>query len=594
MRYYADTESTLSNPTEIWLWGIKKENSKRFVGYDVESLLSKLEKISISEKSNKVNEVYFFNAKWDNSFILDYMLKNGFGNQFDDCGENGYFETYYNEMGTCFSVEIFFKKGRDLETNQKFFKSVKLIEAYNLLGGSIKKWGDKLNLPKGETPLYYKKPFIVSDEDIAYLDRDINILEKAYIYHISKGFIKKTKAANSLMMYKKSLNKNSKYDIFRDIFPILTDNFFPSYRGGWVFVNPLWKGREVKNFYWYDKKSMYPDKMKNFYLPWGYNKNYDGYKERNPVKLYIYNVDIKFKYKPFVIPFIRIKTEVKNKYPKEYDGEIQLTCVDLDLLKKHAYIDHIYFFNTYEFDKSKKNFYEFIVYWFNEKDEYEKKGDHLGVRLAKDVLVSLYGKLGSKINGYKMMVRLKDERLQWYKEKSEDREPYYIPVANFITSYSRLEMVEVCEKVGWKNVIYGDTDSIFTFVELVDNVGTKIGQWENKSPNMFGKKKVEKGTFFETKQYVLFCNNITDIKCSGLKKSSEYINLDDEIYKDLPVKPVIINKKTHYEQFINVIKNKTPIAVKKRKTVIGGSILYNTTFVAKFSEKTISIEEYLS
>lgn len=602
--YFADTESTTVAPIKVWLWGIKhSKKGTKYLGYDIKSLtecLFKLSKNITKCKKTFTPEVIFFNAKWDNSFILDYMLKNGFGWKKENEGKNGYVVPHYNEMGYCYSLDIFFYAGRRISgKTHNFYKKIRITESFHLLGGSIKSWGKFFNMPKGETPLYpfVPKNFVVPQKDIDYLWRDIEILEKAWNSFQEKGMKKRTKASNALYQYKYYLNKQQNKGMekcFRSKFPILENDFHTGYRGGWTFVNPLYKGIEVYNLYYYDIKSSYPHKLRDMLLPYGIPTIYQGYTPLKRSKLYIYNINIHFKYKPFVIPFIRIKSETKIKYPKEYKGELQVTIEELNQIKKHCNIYEIEYINTYEFKSNKVNFKQYIDYWYQEKARCELAGDDLGREIAKIMLNALYGKFGSKISNYEMECYLKDDKVSWRKHKIDDKDPIYTPVAMFVTAYSRSQIINTCEILGWKNVVYCDTDSIFSFKKLTVNVGNKLGQWEDKAIKEFNCKTIEKATFFETKQYAMYSNGISDIKCAGLKKRDEELTESEETENETGTQPFVFNKKCDYNTFVRLIKDKKPIEVKKRRTVSGGSQLYNTTFIPRFSEKSISVNEYIN
>lgn len=107
----------------------------------------------------------------------------------------------------------------------------------------------------------------------------------------------------------------------------------------------------------------------------------------------------------------------------------------------------------------------------------------------------------------------------------------------WIVAYSRLEMIEMMDKIGFKNVVYGDTDC----VKFLGEEGNKIMEQRNKEiekefKELFKRKKIKmddklgkwkfEGLFpkFKTigvKQYIKQdWNGVIETTCSGAEKRS--------------------------------------------------------------------------
>jgi hypothetical protein len=182
-------------------------------------------------RKNGTPKLFFFNSSFDCSFILDYLMKNGFGEREGEKGVQGYFTTNVTELGVMYSVDIFFRDALG-------YKNIKLKDARHNMGGSIKLWGKKLGFPKGETPI---KPdnlpsdYEPTESEIEYCKQDVRILKKGFMGLRERGMNKDTQASNALLHYKKILHGSKKgmvENTFRNIFPILSQDFSLSYRGG--------------------------------------------------------------------------------------------------------------------------------------------------------------------------------------------------------------------------------------------------------------------------------------------------------------------------------------------------------------------------
>lgn len=368
---------------------------------------------------------------------------------------------------------------------------------------------------------------------------------------------------DEITVYKKSLVKKNKNDLFRKIFPSLflkEDNFSrETYQGGIVgtgekifHVNKGNKNEEYK--YKHDEKgclidsnSMYPDKMKNYYLPFGKPKhitidNFINYETKGKLKDYLYLIDFftigKVELKKGKFPMLRVGGELNPDFNKReifttnnINGvnkqlRLQLTSVDYHNFLDSYNVMHIVPKKVLIFEKCKGIFDTFINYF------YEIKCNSKGSikQNSKLILNSTYGKFGTKKVDSRYTVDY-DNNLDTICYSKCDKQiisdSEYVPMASFITSYARQDLKEVAEKVGVKYIDYFDTDSLHFrkdknyVISKYDKIHkTKLGYWDIEG-------EYQGGIYLGAKRYAenIIKDNETkwEVKCCGIPKDNQSI-----------------------------------------------------------------------
>ena len=145
-----------------------------------------------------------------------------------------------------------------------------------------------------------------------------------------------------------------------------------------------------------------------------------------------------------------------------------------------------------------------------------------------------YGKFGEKAEKQNLQKRL-DENGDWYKyNKDEEHETgniltettgqyFYPPIAIYITSYARLQMMKYINEVGWNTVVYMDTDSIHLIGEKNYSKLIKEGCIHDTK---LGLLKLEEMCLGEKvlapKKYAYYdSDNNFKVKCAGLPKEAQ-------------------------------------------------------------------------
>lgn len=154
------------------------------------------------------------------------------------------------------------------------------------------------------------------------------------------------------------------------------------------------------------------------------------------------------------------------------------------------------------------------------------------------MLNSLYGKFGLNPNVRGKYPYLNDENIVKYKlYDAEIRDSIYIPVASFITSYARADIIRSSQKIkeysinkyGKDLYVYSDTDSIHCLFnenedlsEILDIDDYRLGAWKLES-------KFKKGKYLRQKCYIEqgFDDKI-NVTVAGLpKKLGDLVNFDN-------------------------------------------------------------------
>lgn len=490
--------------------------------------------------------VFFHNLKFDGSFIIHFLEKKGIE-----------YETFINDMGSWYSITL------NVEGyNIVFRDSLKILNfslaqiAKNILGGKVL---------KGDTPILDKKPEKIQPEWIEYVKTDIEILGKAIrgLYE-KENFTKFTAASETLKVYKENYNKNFKYQ-----FPKIDENIDKilrkGYKGGWTFANPRYQNKIINNdIVVYDKNSMYPAIMLNYALPYGKPKEYKGYKEPKLDKLYIYQIKISFDIKDKHLPTIQIKdkkiTTILGKRTTDYlyssndfIVDLVVTNYDLDLIKKH-YNCEIDYIRTFEFNSKMYMFTDFINHFSKEKIEGKKEGNLIKTQKAKLMLNSLYGKFGSRVEQRTKSCHIENGVLKFELDPVEIVDPIYLPVAMFITSIGRHEVITDAQK-NYDYFLYSDTDS----VHLIDHEGIdlpidkyKFGYWDLEY-------RAKRGKFLRSKLYI-------EEKTDG-EMVIRGAGMVDEVKKQVTFDNFNIGQVYHGKKATMQVK--------------GGVLIYNTDFTIK-------------
>ena len=319
-----------------------------------------------------------------------------------------------------------------------------------------------------------------------------------------------------------------------------------SYKGGFTYLNPLYKEKETGSGIVFDVNSMYPARMSYDLLPYSEPLFFKGKYEPDPnYPLYVQQLTCNFKLKKGKIPSIQIKHNsffIPNEYVESSDDcevTLVLTSVDLELFFENYDVTDITWHSGWKFKAMTGLFTDYINKWTEKKIEAKKAGNSALYRIAKLMLNSTYGKFGLNGNSRQKYPYLaEDGSVKYLMGEIEQRKTIYIPIASFITSYARAYIIKSSEiireyslkKYGYDAYVYSDTDSIHCLLspddepelsEYLEIDDYKLGAWKLEST-------FSKGKYLRQKCYIELNDDELNVTVAGMpKRLAKYINFDN-------------------------------------------------------------------
>ena len=282
------------------------------------------------------------------------------------------------------------------------------------------------------------------------------------------GQKKLTAASNALNDFKGRFSSKEYKKLFPELNAINDRDIRASYKGGWTYLNPVYKNKDIDIGSVYDVNSMYPWAMKYCLLPWGEPVYFSGnYKPNKMFPLYVINFTCEFQLKPGHYPSVQLKHTMyysDNEYitASLVPTTLTLTSVDYELfLENYNILGTIEFHGGYMFKARHGIFNEYIDFWYAQKTEAKRTGNKGLEKIAKLMLNSLYGKFGSRRDGKSKIPYYdpSDDIVRYKLGPKEERKGGYLPIATFITSYCRDKIIRTANLCG-ERFIYADTDSV--------------------------------------------------------------------------------------------------------------------------------------
>lgn len=478
-RFTADFETTTDDDDcRVWAWSICSIDEKFEFSYgnNISTIFD-----FFQAKGNA--KYYWHNLKFDASFLVDYMFKQGF--TYNDDKEHPRphtFCTLISSMGSWFCVDIW------LDRDEKGkLRHVQMIDSLKILNFSVAQVAKDFNLPISKLELDYREKreigHILTPHEIDYIRNDVEIMARALFIMFEQGYTKMTIASDAITEYKK-LNK-----AFRTYFPELTlemdAEIRESYKGGFTYLSPKYAGQKLGAGMTLDINSMYPSMMYNQPMPIDYPKLFSGEYEFDPeYPLYVIMFSCSFDIKKGKIPSIQLKRNMmfrSNEYIESTNGEVVdlcLTSVDYELFREQYNVQNLDFKGGYKFKSATGLFKSYIDKFMQMKIESKKAGNKAQTLIAKLFLNSLYGRFGLNPNTGTKIPMFVDGQVAYKIELAQegDRKPVYIPVASFITSYARAFIIRSSQMVrdwsiehkGFDAYVYSDTDSMKVLLDKSD------------------------------------------------------------------------------------------------------------------------------
>lgn len=544
--YVADFETTSFKYyeqygyTKVWLWAIC-DNEDNIVSHG-ESIDTFMD---YCKRNLKGRTIYFHNLKFDGSFILDYMLKQGYEYHQDLKEVDKGLSCLISDVGVWYSIDIKFNK----TTTLHFHDSLKLLPF------KVEKIAKDFNLGILKEHIDYED-YVVNDETLEYIYHDVRIVSQALKIIKGEGMTKMTTASCAYNNYKQTKAVASMQFYYPELDTELLRSWREAYRGGRSQVNPLYARKKLKNVRRYDINSMYPHIMRNLPLPYGEPIKYY---ERDKYNFELIHCRIGFILKDNHLPSLLKKglsfTEDTYYIETEDVEELWISNIDLQLVERNYDVYHLEIIETYGFYTTKLLFQDYVDYWYAKKQE-DKGAQRI---VDKLMLNSLYGKFGTNIDKRHKIPSIESDKVAFDNSEVEEGKQYYLPVAIAIVSWAHLLIDNAIHETGYENFVYCDTDSVHTLGTLPNDIV------DNKELGKFKLEAIEEECkYVRQKCYITKEEGNIHITCAGMpdRVKNKIIESDS-------------NPIEHFDVGLNLSGKLLP------KRVNGGTVLYETTFKIK-------------
>ena len=427
--------------------------------------------------------------KFDGEFIIHYLLTHGFVHVNEKKLGVNQFSTIISELNVFYCIKVKFKE----EVIISFFDSLKLLNF------SVEEVAKAFNLSIKKLEIDYKakreKGHKITDEEKEYLKHDVMIMSLALEKMFEMKITRMTIASNAMNFFKDTISKKRFEEWFKP--PLYDKDLRQAYKGGFTYLNEIYRGKEVKEGIVLDVNSLYPSVMYYSPMPYGEGIYFDGkYVPDKLYNLYIQNITCQFRIKKDMIPTIQIKNNlsfVPTEYLSSSNGEsinLTLTNVDLKLFLEHYDIYDVSYNWGWKYKSSTKIFKSYIDYWNELKVKATKEGNKPLRTIAKLMLNSLYGKFAASPEGRSKIPYLDNNIVKYKLSELEERTAYYLPISIFITSWARDKTIRSAQAV-YHRFIYADTDSLhLEGTDIPENLlisDTELGKWKIESTFKRGK-----------------------------------------------------------------------------------------------------------
>jgi hypothetical protein len=438
----------------------------------------------------------------------------------------------------------------------------------NYVKKPLKSIGDTLNLPKLD--INFEKD---SDEELeVYCMRDTEIIYlfiKQLVEFLQDNDLSRLKAtagALSLNIFKHKFYNDERSPIFIHDWKKTVLLERESYKGG---ITDCFQLGEKQETYKLDINSMYPKSMRDCRLP---SKLIAWVHESNRSQKELFHIYRRFKDLYGIIAKVIVNIPKKYAYIMHDYGlgkssfcygenmEITVCSPELNFIEKYGKIIKIKQLAIY---RMKRIFRKFVKFFYKLRLYYKQIGNDIYVEFCKLILNTLYGKFGQKATVSKMLTKddksiikyqeaimvmikrrkeileitdkdlenniiylgtiinvcelyLIDKKLYFIQQTSENSRDSFVAISSFITSYSRMMLVDYILKAKRKNVFYTDTDSLFVNQEGYNNLLEDIDTSE------LGKLKLE-----ETGSCIIYAPKFYDFnsyrKIKGVRQKNSIL-----------------------------------------------------------------------
>lgn len=461
--------------------------------------------------------LWFHNLRFDGSFILNWLFRNGWIWTKEFPKNNKEFTTLISSQNRWYSITL-----------KTAYNTIEIRDSAKLMPMTLDEIGKAFDTKHRKLSMEYKgyryAGCTISIEEMGYIRNDCLVLKEAIEFMISEKHDSLTIGSCCLKEYKFMFDKKEWEAIHPRLDLIGIDKkkygsetvdayVRKSYKGAFCYVNPKYAGKFVGAGFTFDVNSLYPFVMSSDsgnYYPVGTATFWKGnfIPDQAIGKCYFIRLKCRFRLKEGFLPTIQVKGNPyyrgnewlttsdifrKGKYYEEYvnrNGEtvkaelvLTLTWLDYKLMKEHynfiyeEILDGCYF-NT------AIGLFDVYIDKYRKLKETSTGGKRTEAKLFQN---NLYGKLATSTNAdYRKPSLGVDGCLELDLEDDDPKAALYIPQGSMITSYARYYTITHAQK-NYNIFAYSDTDSLHLLYDNdnlpvdIDVHPTRYGAWKKES-----------------------------------------------------------------------------------------------------------------
>ena len=512
-----DEESIMKKETSIWLSSFIDETNKpeeeRNYFYTIESWLDKLNELTTEKWKGKHRQiknviVYIYNLSFEYSFIFPKLLDRGFKFKpaIEDEDEN-VFNSVSNK--TCASVwQCSFKFGKKNGI-------VILRDLSKVFPGGLANVAKSFDLPTQKGEIDYTKNrlhnYKVTDEEKLYNFKDTRIIIDILLImqkKDDKDFWKSCSAATY------SCRKMIRYafphaykpmKVFRRFYPELGQDESEFLRhgvaGGITYAPARYQFKDIKEEIGHlDIHQAHPNSAYRYLMPWGEGEYFKGKPNLNHYRIRALHVLVSYSGVKLHSIIKLIGVDMATDYELwlwDFELFTMFKCYeDLKVTYLDGYEYHAKYFmwRNYYLDNYKKRLIA------------KKNHDNFNIQQYKLLNNSTYGKLLE--NGHDTIYEnyiddngLIDSKILPNPHAKLNASFTYLPGGSCISARTRCYLVESALKLGYENVVYFDTDSIFYILNDESREGMKQLSIGDNLGDFGIEKTIKRGQFAAPKRY---------------------------------------------------------------------------------------------
>lgn len=491
-----DEESLAKQETSAWLGCFIDETSKpedaSSYFYSMGEFVDRLESETKKQPRRTANEtrkcanvcVYIYNLSFEWSFLLPVLLERGFqfSATFDKEEEKVYTTVSTKSVSSVWEVRLRF---------DKYHGDIVIRDLAKIYGGGLanvaKAFG--LETQKGEIDYRLNRlhGHIVTDEERIYCFKDTRIIIEILL---KMQEINDRDFWGAISMASYSMKKMLRfgwprsfhpYLRFREKYPELdqeeTDFLRKSIAGGITYACAGYQYKVVEgNIGHIDLHQAHPSSLYLNLYPSGKGEYYQGAPIPGKIcccRILISYDDVRLH---SVISLIGI--------PFISDRELTVWDFEIPTMKK-CYVNlRITYLDGYAYEMHPLPWRKYYLSNYNKRKEAKARKDSFFTLYYKLLNNSSYGKLLERPHTviYENYVRedgVIDSIVMPAPEAKVNAKYTYIPVGSCCPAYTRVTLVEAALKLGWRNVLYFDTDSIFFLKNEESMKGVKTLDFED-------------------------------------------------------------------------------------------------------------------